>query len=100
MIKKTLKTKILLYHFLLFLFLLTTFSYFSYSLLSNRLIKEEKAELIHNAQHAVEHINDSIQEGKGTDSGYHRADRRGGIGETRSHYQLSVYHCYCDPVHH
>lgn len=68
MIKKTLKTKILLYHFLLFLFLLTTFSYFSYSLLSNRLIEEEKGKLIHNAQHAVAHINNLIQEGNDLDS--------------------------------
>ena len=68
MIKKTLKTKILLYHFLLFLFLLTTFSYFSYSLLSNRLIEKEKVELVHSASHAIVMINDSIQEGNDLDS--------------------------------
>lgn len=68
MIKKTLKFKISSYHFLLFFFLLATFSYFLYTLLSDRLIEEEKGELVHNASHAIVMINDSIREGNDLDS--------------------------------
>ena len=68
MIKKTLKAKILLYHFLLFLLLLTTFSHFSYTLLSNKLVEEEKGELINNAHHSLLMITDLIQDGNDLDT--------------------------------
>ncbi len=68
MIKKTLKAKILIYHFLLFLLLLTTFSHFSYTLLSNKLVEEEKGELINNARHSLLMITDLIQDGNDLDT--------------------------------